>query len=399
MDSADPTALGKPPHSGLGLTTGAYAPPLSPPITPYSPCTSLPSMSAVHPSRGVPPDASPFEAYILDLLSRISQLPSPAYPFPAPAQEGQANTKPGAYNGDKTDAQAAIEQAVLALEERLRKAEQGKSAVGTSGATGQSAAASLPTPDWTPPASETDPAGGFCQTCARPFASQGPPSSLSHPMLTTALASHPLSASLSTPASHISSMRQGMQSTHAPHSILTTASGASVLTGGPAAAGWPQRGSISESGMSAEKELELLKAQVQDIARVCKVSQASIRPRDFTQNADDQAVATGDLTQKIIVPVEGQAMTELKDIINSMVDRLKTFAVEVERVSLEVGTEGKLGGQAIVEGVEGTWKELTNVVNKLAANLTNQVRSIAKVTKVSVDSNRQLSGAVLSAHP
>lgn len=76
-------------------------------------------------------------------------------------------------------------------------------------------------------------------------------------------------------------------------------------------------------------------------------------------------------------------MTELKDIINSMVDRLKTFAVEVERVSLEVGTQGKLGGQAVVEGVEGTWKELTNVVNKLAANLTNQVRSIAKVTKVS----------------
>ncbi len=76
-------------------------------------------------------------------------------------------------------------------------------------------------------------------------------------------------------------------------------------------------------------------------------------------------------------------MTELKDIINSMVDRLKTFAVEVERVSLEVGTQGKLGGQAVVEGVEGTWRELTAVVNKLAANLTNQVRSIAKVTKVS----------------
>lgn len=74
-------------------------------------------------------------------------------------------------------------------------------------------------------------------------------------------------------------------------------------------------------------------------------------------------------------------MTELKDIINSMVDRLKNFATEVERVSLEVGTQGKLGGQAVVEGVEGTWRELTNVVNRLAANLTNQVRSIAKVTK------------------
>lgn len=96
----------------------------------------------------------------------------------------------------------------------------------------------------------------------------------------------------------------------------------------------------------------------------------------------DQAVATGDLTQKIIVPVKGQAMTELKDIINSMVDRLTTFAVEVERVSLEVGTEGRLGGQAVVQGVEGTWRDLTAVVNTLAANLTTQVRSIAKVTKV-----------------
>ena len=77
-------------------------------------------------------------------------------------------------------------------------------------------------------------------------------------------------------------------------------------------------------------------------------------------------------------------MTELKDIINSMVDRLQNFAVEVERVSVEVGTEGRLGGQAVVEGVEGTWRDLTAVVNKLAANLTSQVRSIAKVTKVSL---------------
>jgi cobyrinic acid a,c-diamide synthase len=76
-------------------------------------------------------------------------------------------------------------------------------------------------------------------------------------------------------------------------------------------------------------------------------------------------------------------MQELKDIINSMVDRLQNFATEVERVSLEVGTQGKLGGQAVVEGVEGTWRGLTAVVNTLAANLTTQVRSIAKVTKVS----------------
>ncbi len=74
-------------------------------------------------------------------------------------------------------------------------------------------------------------------------------------------------------------------------------------------------------------------------------------------------------------------MTELKDIINTMVDRLNTFATEVERVSLEVGTQGKLGGQAVVEGVEGTWRNLTTTVNTLAANLTTQVRSIAKVTR------------------
>lgn len=76
-------------------------------------------------------------------------------------------------------------------------------------------------------------------------------------------------------------------------------------------------------------------------------------------------------------------MVELKDIINQMVDRLSTFAAEVTRVSLEVGTQGKLGGQVEVEGVEGRWKELKDVVNRLAENLTNQVRGVALVTKVS----------------
>lgn len=77
-------------------------------------------------------------------------------------------------------------------------------------------------------------------------------------------------------------------------------------------------------------------------------------------------------------------MVELKDIINQMVDRLSNFATEVTRVSLEVGTEGKLGGQVEVEGVEGRWKELKDVVNRLAANLTSQVRGVALVTKVSL---------------
>jgi len=119
----------------------------------------------------------------------------------------------------------------------------------------------------------------------------------------------------------------------------------------------------TESGLSAEEELHLLRAQVRDIARVCK------------------AVALGDLTQHIMVPVQGPVMVELKDIINQMVDRLNNFASEVTRVSLEVGTQGKLGGQADVPGVEGTWKELKDVVNRLAENLTNQVRGVALVTK------------------
>ncbi|KXN88384.1 Hybrid signal transduction histidine kinase J [Leucoagaricus sp. SymC.cos] len=107
-----------------------------------------------------------------------------------------------------------------------------------------------------------------------------------------------------------------------------------------------------ESGMSAVEELKLLKAQVQDVARVCN------------------AVARGDLSQKITVPVQGVVMVQLKDVINTMVDKLGQFAKEVTRVSQEVGTEGKLGGQALVLDVEGTWEKLTGVV-----------RSIAKVTK------------------
>ncbi|ORZ07220.1 hypothetical protein BCR41DRAFT_360209, partial [Lobosporangium transversale] len=104
-----------------------------------------------------------------------------------------------------------------------------------------------------------------------------------------------------------------------------------------------------------------LTAQVRDIADVSK------------------AVARGDLSKKISVEVKGE-MLDLKNTINIMVDQLQQFATEVTRVSLEVGTEGKLGGQAIVKGVDGTWKELTDNVNTMASNLTTQVRSIAEVT-------------------
>jgi HAMP domain-containing protein/CheY-like chemotaxis protein len=90
------------------------------------------------------------------------------------------------------------------------------------------------------------------------------------------------------------------------------------------------------------------------------------------------AVARGDLSRKITVDVKGEIL-ELKDTINTMVDQLNAFAAEVTRVAREVGTEGKLGGQAQVQGVAGTWKDLTDNVNVMAANLTEQVRGIVKV--------------------
>ena len=104
-----------------------------------------------------------------------------------------------------------------------------------------------------------------------------------------------------------------------------------------------------------------LTAQVRDIAKV------------------STAVARGDLTQKVTVDVKGEIL-ELKENINRMVDSLNIFSNEVSRVAREVGTEGNLGGQAKVPGVEGTWKELTDNVNQMAGNLTAQVRDIAKVS-------------------
>src|SRR5246500_1462912 len=92
-----------------------------------------------------------------------------------------------------------------------------------------------------------------------------------------------------------------------------------------------------------------------------------------------KAVAAGDLSKKITVDVKGEIL-ELKNTINTMVDQLRSFASEVTRVAREVGTEGKLGGQADVQGVAGTWKDLTDNVNFMAGNLTGQVRNIADVT-------------------
>src|SRR5207253_1389391 len=96
------------------------------------------------------------------------------------------------------------------------------------------------------------------------------------------------------------------------------------------------------------------------------------------------AVATGDLSQKITVDAKGEIL-QLKNTINVMVDQLNSFAAEVTRVAKEVGTEGKLGGQARVPVAAGTWKDLTDNVNFMAANLTKQVRGIVKVVTAVAD--------------
>ncbi|UJR81699.1 Histidine kinase [Sandaracinus amylolyticus] len=106
-------------------------------------------------------------------------------------------------------------------------------------------------------------------------------------------------------------------------------------------------------------------------------SNLTVQLRDVSRVAT--AIANGDLTQKVTVDVKGEIL-QIKDVINKMVDQLNSFAAEVTRVAKEVGTEGKLGGQAEVRGVRGTWKDLTDNVNVLAANLTTQVRNIANVT-------------------
>src|SRR4051812_6888497 len=116
-----------------------------------------------------------------------------------------------------------------------------------------------------------------------------------------------------------------------------------------------------------------LTAQVRNIAEVTK------------------AVAQGDLSKKITVDVKGEIL-ELKNTVNTMVDQLRSFAAEVTRVAREVGTEGRLGGQAQVQGVSGTWKDLTDNVNFMAGNLTSQVRGIARVVTAVADGdlNRKL---------
>src|ERR1700761_7996097 len=106
-------------------------------------------------------------------------------------------------------------------------------------------------------------------------------------------------------------------------------------------------------------------------------SNLTVQLRDVSKVST--SIAMGDLTQKITVDVRGEIL-QIKDVINTMVDQLSSFADEVTRGAREVGTEGKLGGQALVKGVAGTWKDLTDSVNFMAGNLTAQVRNIAEVT-------------------
>jgi HAMP domain-containing protein/signal transduction histidine kinase/CheY-like chemotaxis protein len=127
-------------------------------------------------------------------------------------------------------------------------------------------------------------------------------------------------------------------------------------------------------------------AQVKDVSGVWKdltdsvnamAGNLTVQLRDVSKVAT--AIANGDLGQKITVEVQGEIL-QIKDVINVMVDLLKRFCGEVTRVAVEVGTEGRLGGQAEVEGVSGVWKELTDSVNLMASNITDQVRNIATVT-------------------
>ncbi|HET6439382.1 MAG TPA: HAMP domain-containing protein, partial [Anaeromyxobacter sp.] len=172
--------------------------------------------------------------------------------------------------------------------------------------------------------------------------------------------------------------------------------------------GRPVRGEFLRIGTTVNSMVDQLNSFAAEVTRVAKEvgnegklgGQADVKGvsgtwKDLTDNVNGlaanltaqvrniakvtTAVAKGDLSQKITVDAKGEIL-ELKNTINVMVDQLSSFAAEVTRVAKEVGNEGKLGGQADVRGVSGTWKDLTDNVNGLAANLTAQVRNIAKVT-------------------
>ncbi len=172
-------------------------------------------------------------------------------------------------------------------------------------------------------------------------------------------------------------------------------------------AGQPVKGEFLRIGTTVNTMVDQLSSFADEVIRVAREvgtegelgGQARVRGasgvwRDLTESVNSMAgnltsqvrniaqvttaVAQGDLSQKITVDARGEIL-ELKNTVNTMVDQLSSFADEVTRVAREVGTEGRLGGQAQVRGVSGTWRDLTDSVNSMASNLTDQVRSIAQV--------------------
>ncbi|HWF81897.1 MAG TPA: HAMP domain-containing protein, partial [Streptosporangiaceae bacterium] len=135
----------------------------------------------------------------------------------------------------------------------------------------------------------------------------------------------------------------------------------------------------TEGELGGQADVQGVSGTWKDLTESVNVMAANLTTQVRAIAAVTTAVANGDLTQKIRVDARGEIL-ELKDTINTMVEQLSAFAAEVTRVAREVGRQGKLGGQAEVEGVSGTWKRLTENVNELAGNLTRQVRAIAEVT-------------------
>jgi HAMP domain-containing protein/CheY-like chemotaxis protein/signal transduction histidine kinase len=140
----------------------------------------------------------------------------------------------------------------------------------------------------------------------------------------------------------------------------------------------------SEGALGGQARVEGVSGTWKDLTDSVNFMASNLTTQVRNIAAVTTAVATGDLSKKITVDVKGEIL-ELKNTVNTMVDQLNSFASEVTRVAREVGTEGRLGGQAVVKGVAGTWKDLTDSVNFMAGNLTNQVRGIAKVVTAVAD--------------
>ena len=134
----------------------------------------------------------------------------------------------------------------------------------------------------------------------------------------------------------------------------------------------------SEGSLGGQARVEGVSGTWKDLTDSVNFMASNLTTQVRNIAAVTTAVASGDLSKKITVDVKGEIL-ELKNTVNTMVDQLNSFASEVTRVAREVGTEGKLGGQAVVQGVGGTWSDLTDSVNFMAGNLTNQVRGIVKV--------------------